>query len=342
MFRFIDPRKLRIESSCFEVSADYVGERVEGVRLKSFVLVKPGSGDGIEVVGELRDRLGIVVEVEADDAVATALESLVPEIINRVRGLRLDFRKERAQLVVARELLKPELPNCIAELIHSSLKSIGIANRVIAICDDFDEWLSIAEKIHASRIYRLDDDDVDVFYACTSCQFSLPNHACIISPQRPSCCGTSYSEAKTAEKLGIVGYYKPVSAGSKLLDDEYSGVNEFIASLNPGVGRVRLHSVLDAPLLTGLYADVIIFYIPEEDGFGIVDREWRGSTPLGLSFAEMERFIAGRQVAGFVGECMEYLRSRRFLASEGGWRRVVWASDDVRQYIEKHNLPAKI
>ncbi|MET1123893.1 MAG: hypothetical protein ABWW66_01350 [Archaeoglobaceae archaeon] len=327
MFRFADPRKLKISSECFEVSADYIGESVSGVEFRSFILVTSGSCEGFEVECESGD-FGIVVEVDADEEVAIALESLIPEIVNRVKGLSLDFRKESVRLKVAEELLKPNFRSCLAKLIHDALESIGLRNCVRIV--DYN-LVNFARKIHEERLFKLDDDEVETFYVCKSCQFSLHNHACVISPQRPSCCGTSYAEAKAAHELGIVEYYSPIRVGEKLDVDEYSGVNEFMRQL--GFERVRLHSVIDSPLPAGLYSEVIIFYIPEEDGFGVVDREYRKKTPIGLSFSEMEKLVLGRQTSGFVGECLGYLKSRRFLTAEGGWKRVRWMSPNILKLL---------
>jgi CO dehydrogenase/acetyl-CoA synthase beta subunit len=92
--------------------------------------------------------------------------------------------------------------------------------------------------------------------------------------------------------------------------------------------------VLDKPLPTGLYSELIVFYVPEEDGFGIVDRGYTEKTPVGLTFEEMEKIIVGRQVEGFVGVSFSYLKSKKFLNGEGGWKRVVWMSPGVGKFLK--------
>ncbi len=347
IFRVIDPSKLKVESDCFEVSEVYVGERVEGVEIRGFELVKPEEDfeSGFEIVGELNDRLGIVVLAHVDSDVAFSLEPLIAEVMNRIKGLRYDFRKDRVVITVSPTLLSQNFLECIGKLLHSAFASIGMSVRVrlIADRDEFDTWLKIARQEYAKRRYEKDEDEVDVFYACKSCQYTLPGHMCIITPDRPSPCGTRYIEARAAEKLGIVGYYSTVSKGKKVGSDEYEGVNEALKKESEGkIERGRIHSVIDAPLPSGLYSEIIVFYIPEKDGFGIVDRDYKGKTPIGLTFREMERMIVGKQVSGFVGESFEYLKSKKFLSGEGGWKKVVWVSDAVREFIRKHNLPADI
>ncbi len=336
VFRFIDPKKIKIESPCFEISEEYIGEVVSGKKIRAFEVVIPEKVEkpGVEIHGELKESLGIVVKAEVEEEVAMSLESLIPEIVNRIKGVRYDFRKDKAQITVSTE--RADFVSCLGELIFHAFKSIGIRCRVLLITDEtFYEWLERARKIYARRQFTQSDEDVNIFYGCKSCQFSLPNHICIITPERPSPCGTSYIEAKAAEKLSIVGYYFPVRKGTKVGVDEYSGVNEILNKETDGtINRAKIHSVLEYPLLTGLYSQIIIFYIPE-DGFGIVDREYKGKTPIGLTFNDMEKLILGKQVPGFVGESFAYLKSRKFLAGEGGWKKVVWMSDNVKNFISQ-------
>ncbi len=99
------------------------------------------------------------------------------------------------------------------------------------------------------------------------------------------------------------------------------------------VEKVKLHRVLESPPLAGNFAEAIVFYIPEKDAFGIVDREYKKKTPVGLTFEEMEKLIAGRQVEGFVGVSFAYLKSPSFLKGEGGWKRVVWVSPKIYEFV---------
>ncbi|WP_052302981.1 hypothetical protein [Archaeoglobus veneficus] len=165
------------------------------------------------------------------------------------------------------------------------------------------------------------------FLCCTSCQSHIPDHFCIITPDRPSPCGITYERALRS-KLFI-----RVPKGRQLGVDEFEGVNEFARKF--GIERVKLHSVLSYPPLTALH-QLIIFYIPELDGFGIVDRSYKKMTPIGLTFQEMEKIMPGRQVEGFIGASFAYLKSRKFLAGEN--KPVVWASPKVEQKLKSVHL----
>jgi acetyl-CoA decarbonylase/synthase complex subunit beta len=49
----------------------------------------------------------------------------------------------------------------------------------------------------------------------------------------------------------------------------------------------------------------------------------------------------GRQIDGFHGMSIEYMRSRKFLAADDGWNRVVWLPKEVKERV-KDFIPADI
>jgi acetyl-CoA decarbonylase/synthase complex subunit beta len=86
----------------------------------------------------------------------------------------------------------------------------------------------------------------------------------------------------------------------------------------------------------------VAFYIPEVDGFGVVNRSFKGVTVNGLPFSTLADSTAGgRQVDGFHGMSIEYMRSQKFLAADGGWDRVVWLPKEVKERV-KEFVPADI
>ncbi len=344
--RYIDPEKINVEAECLEMSELFLGEKVEGREIKVVELVEVGEGEGIEVVGELDDVMGIHVLVSgvSDDA-ASAIESLFGEVINRMKGVSYSFRKERAVIRVSKEVEERFSAECVAKVIYDAVKSIPAVKsvKVRIVCDkkEFEKLREKAEKVHEEREDRLKglkEESVSKFYGCKSCQVYLPNHVCVITPERASPCGTTYVEAKNAEELKLVEYYFPIERGEVLneKEGEFSGVNEAVREITEGkVERVRLHRILKSPPLTGNFAEAIVFYIPEKDGFGIVDRDYKKKTPIGLRFDEIERLIVGRQVEGFAGVSFAYIKSPSFLKGEGGWKKVVWVSPKVYEVVKR-------
>jgi len=340
IYKFIDPKKVDIKVDCIETDSLYIGEKVEGRKIKAFELVEIGSGKGIEIVGKLKDVLGINIKVSGvDDITASTLESLTPELMNRIRGLRYDFRKENVVITISDKIFDKLTLECIGEILYKAFNSLKIGDvKVILIADRdrFNKELKRAYEIHKTREEksRISEEEVDEFYGCVSCQINLPNHVCVISPERPSPCGTIWGEAKAANELEIVNYYFEMKKGDKI-NGEYKSINKKVEEISEGkIKRIKLHSLLKNPPSTGLYSELIIFYIPEKDGFGIVDRGYKHKTPIGLSFDEIEKIVIGKQVEGFVGVSCAYLKSPKFLKDDGGWRKVVWASPKVYEYIK--------
>jgi len=82
------------------------------------------------------------------------------------------------------------------------------------------------------------------------------------------------------------------------------------------------------------------------DGMGIVDRGFKERTVNGLPFSTMADSTAGgRQVDGFHGLSIEYMRSPKFLQVDGGWNRIVWLPADVKERVKDfipQNIVAKL
>ena len=343
--RYIDPEKINVREECAEVDEIYAGERVEGFSLQGFELVEKVEDveDGIDLILDSEIKVAgfhIFVGGELSEEAVSALESLIGEVLNRIKGVEYKFRKEK--VVINLEDVDEKIFECMAKLLYDAFKEIPVVDRVrvkvILEEEEFSKEIEYAAEIHEKRerLFQKSEEEVDKFYICTSCQYYLPAHGCVISPERPSPCGTSWTEAKAAEELEVVRYYSPAEKGEKVGGSEYSGVDSAISSVTEGkINKVSLHSALQNPPSTGLYSELIIFYDPGKDAFGIVDRSYKEKTPLGLTFDEMERIMVGQQVEGFVGASYAYLKSKKFLKDDGGWKRVYWVSPKVYEYIKE-------
>jgi acetyl-CoA decarbonylase/synthase complex subunit beta len=96
--------------------------------------------------------------------------------------------------------------------------------------------------------------------------------------------------------------------------------------------RVYLHSSFEHPHTSCGCFQAIWFYIPEVDAFGIVHRDFAGNTVAGRPFSSMAAEASGgRQVEGFLGLALEYLRSPKFLYADGGLRRLVWMPKEIKE-----------
>jgi acetyl-CoA decarbonylase/synthase complex subunit beta len=209
----------------------------------------------------------------------------------------------------------------------------------------YDEALQIYEARDA-RARGLKDEEVDKFYGCVLCQSFAPTHVCVITPQRYSNCGAiSWFDGRAAASIDPKGPVFTIERG-ELVDSvkgEYTGVNEAVKKKSLGeVTQVCLYTAFDHPHTSCGCFEGIAFYIPEVDGFGIVHRGYTDVTVNGLPFSTLADSTAGgRQVEGFHGLSIEYMRSPKFLQADGGWKRVVWMPKEVKERV-KDFIPAEI
>ncbi|MCW4006683.1 MAG: CO dehydrogenase/CO-methylating acetyl-CoA synthase complex subunit beta [Candidatus Bathyarchaeota archaeon] len=192
----------------------------------------------------------------------------------------------------------------------------------------------------------LKDDEVDKFYGCALCQSFAPSHVCVITPQRYSNCGAiSWFDGKASASIDPKGPVFAIDRGELINAEkgEFSGVNEMAKKRSMGeVNKVWLYTAFDYPHTSCGCFEAIAFYIPEVDGLGVVNRSFKGATVNGLPFSTLADSAAGgRQVDGFHGISIEYMRSSKFFAADGGWNRIVWLPKEVKERV-KDFIPADI
>ncbi|HXX87158.1 MAG TPA: CO dehydrogenase/CO-methylating acetyl-CoA synthase complex subunit beta [Candidatus Acidoferrum sp.] len=207
----------------------------------------------------------------------------------------------------------------------------------------YDEALKIYEARDA-RARGLKDEEVDKFYGCVLCQSFAPSHVCVITPQRYSNCGAiSWFDGRAAASIDPKGPVFTIERG-QLLDPvkgEFSGVNESVKKKSLGeITKVQLYTAFGYPHTSCGCFEGVAFYIPEVDGFGIVHRGHKEATVNGLGFSTIADSTAGgRQVDGFHGLSIEYMRSPKFLQADGGWKRVVWMPKEVKERVKSYIPP---
>jgi len=188
------------------------------------------------------------------------------------------------------------------------------------------------------RIRGLKDTDVDTFYSCTLCQTFAPNHVCIITPERPALCGAiTWLDGKIAYEISPSGANQPVLKGEMIDEErgEFEGVNRFVKKASHGeVDRCSLYSILEYPMTCCGCFECIAVMIPEVNGFMIVNREFTGETPSGMTFSTLAGTIGGgAQTPGFAGISKGYILSDRFLQAEGGIERLIWMPSLLKEEL---------
>ncbi len=194
------------------------------------------------------------------------------------------------------------------------------------------------------RLASMTDDSVDRFYTCILCQSFAPAHCCVVTPERLGLCGAvSWLDAKATNELDPNGPCQPILKKG-LLDERtgrYEEVNRMIKDATHGaVENVTLYSILEDPMTSCGCFECICGIEACSNGVIIVNREYKGMTPAGMTFGELASCTGGGvQTPGFMGHGRHFIASKKFLSAEGGIERIVWMpkelKDDVAQRLNK-------
>ena len=199
-----------------------------------------------------------------------------------------------------------------------------------------------AEKVYEerdSRIRGMRDSDVNTYYSCTLCQTFAPNHVCVITPEHPALCGAiSWLDGKIAYEIAPSGANQPIEKGAVInaLTGEYEGINKFVKKASHGeIDRCSLYSVMEYPMTCCGCFECIALMLPEVNGIMVVNREFKGITPSGMTFSTLAGTIGGgSQTPGFIGISKIYILSDRFLQGEGGIERLVWMPSQLKEELK--------
>lgn len=195
-----------------------------------------------------------------------------------------------------------------------------------------------AYEARDARMAGMTDESVDTLYSCTLCQSFAPNHVCIVKPERLGLCGAySYLDAKASYELNPTGPNQPVKKGECLdpARGEWKGINEFIhQSSNKTLERFHGYSIMTYPETSCGCFECIIAILPEANGFMVVNREYSGMTPCGMTFSTLAGSVGGgAQTPGFMGVGRLYLISKKFISADGGLKRIVWMPKELKEVL---------
>jgi acetyl-CoA synthase len=139
------------------------------------------------------------------------------------------------------------------------------------------------------------------------------------------------------------GPNQPIKKG-EVLDGskgQWQGVNEYLeAASNGNLERFNAYSMMEDPMTSCGCFECITAILPETNGVMIVNREYEGMTPIGMSFSTMAGQIGGGiQTPGFIGMGKLYISSKKYISAEGGLERVVWMpkalKEEIRERLEE-------
>ena len=194
------------------------------------------------------------------------------------------------------------------------------------------------------RLASMTDESVDRYYTCILCQSFAPAHCCVVTPERLGLCGAvSWLDAKATNELDPNGPCQPIFKEG--CTDERTGrfesVDKMVKDATHGaVESVTLYSILEDPMTSCGCFECICGIEPMSNGFIVVNREFKGMTPAGMTFGELASCTGGGvQTPGYMGHGRHFISSKKFISAEGGIERIVWMpkelKDDVGQRLNK-------
>ena len=197
------------------------------------------------------------------------------------------------------------------------------------------------------RLASMTDEAVDRYYTCILCQSFAPAHCCVVTPERLGLCGAvSWLDAKATNELNPNGPCQPIFKEG-CLDERtgrYESVNAAIANATHGaVENVTLYSLLEDPMTSCGCFECICGIEPVSNGVIIVNREYSGMTPAGMTFGELASCTGGGvQTPGYMGHGRHFISSKKFIHAEGGIERIVWMPKELKDDVgERLNKTAK-
>lgn len=348
--------RIRANQMYVELGGPKIEKHFELVKVREVKEIKDGE---VKIIGpDLKDMeegsthpIGILIEVagpQLEEDLEAVFERRIHEFINYVQGVMHLNQRYTNWMRVAKtsfekgfnsfkflgtiliRLYKAELPIIKAAQVtfYTDVKSIEGPYKIAM--ENYNKRDERARGLH--------DEEVNMFYGCVLCQSFAPTHACCITPDRTSLCGSiSWFDARAAAKVDPKGPIFEVPPGTCLNKEagEYTGINEMLKKRSLGeISKIYLYSGMENPHTSCGCFEAIDFYIPEVNGFGIVDRSHDGVAINGLPFSAMANQTGGgKQMSGFNGISIQYIASPKFMQYDGGIAKTVWMGKNVKDRI---------
>jgi len=347
--------RVRKEDMHVQFGGKYKGA-FELLKMKPLEEVENGK---IEVIGpeveEMEEGgaypLGIVVDVagrEFQEDFESVLERRIHEFISCANGIFHMGQRSIIWLRISKEAYKKgfkikDFGEILLVKMHEEFTRI--VDRVqVRLYTDEKEVAKLLEEAKATYSHRDDkiggmtDEDVEDYYSCTLCQSYAPNHVCIVTPQRLGLCGAyTWLDCKASYRINEHGPNEPVKKG-ECIDDvkgQWKNINDYIeVKSNGNLKKFNAYSIMEEPMTSCGCFECIAAVVPEANGIMIVDRDYTGMTPIGMKFSTLAGQIGGgTQTPGFIGIGKIYISSPKFVSAEGGQKRIVWMSKQLKEEV---------
>jgi acetyl-CoA synthase len=341
---------------------EFGGQRTpafEWVSMKDMEEIEDGK---ITVVGENweetfekggRMPLGIMIEVagrKMQKDFESVIERKIHHSMNEAQGLwhmgQRDLNWVRISHAAKKDGITLEhLGIIFTTMMKHMFKSIVDKVQVTLYTDEKDvervrEEAKAVYKERDKRLGAMTDEAVDTFYSCLLCQSFAPSHVCVVTPERLGLCGAfNWLDCKAAFEIDPTGGNQPIEKG-QLLDNKYGrygGVDEYLTKASGGaVETVNLYTIMENPMTSCGCFECIVALVPEANGVMIVQRGHTEMTPAGMKFSTLAGSVGGGLVSpGFMGIGRNFITSKKFLAGDGGIKRIVWMTKNLKESLKE-------
>ncbi len=344
-----------------DVHCEFGGNRTTAFEFVTSVDMDAINDGDIEVIGPDIDQipegtalpLAIWVEVagrKMQSDFEPILERQIHHLVNGAEGIWHMGQRDIVWTRVSKAGFKNGLRlKHYGEILHAKFLSdypaIVDKVKVTMVTDEkeVERRVAIAREVYKERNKRMEsmtDDSVDTFYSCLLCQSFAPDHVCIITPERLGLCGAyNWLDGKAAFEIDETGPNQPVVKGECVdpVKGTWKGINEYVYSnSHKAVDSFCAYSIMDRPMTSCGCFEAICAYVPECNGVMVVNREFLGDTPSGMTFSSLAGNVGGGlQTPGFMGCGKVFLTSKKFLFAEGGLRRMVWMPKELKELLRE-------
>lgn len=297
--------------------------------------------------------LGIVIDVagrKMEKDFEPVLERKLHDFINCAQGLwqmgQRDIIWGRISKTGFGEGLTVEHIGVICNtMVKSHFKSIVDKAQTFLYIDEDDvsriqEEAMVVYSERNLRVANMTDESVDTFYSCILCQSFAPTHVCVISPERLGLCGAyNWLDTKASYEIDPTGPNQPIKKGEcyDSIKGKWRGVDDYIYKASgQKLESFSAYSIMDNPMTSCGCFECIVAVVPEANGVMVVDRGYTGMTPMGMKFSTLAGTVGGGvQSPGFMGVGRFFLTSQKFLLADGGLKRVVWISKNLKDTFKE-------
>jgi CO dehydrogenase/CO-methylating acetyl-CoA synthase complex beta subunit len=329
----------------------------ELLKMRSSEEVKDGEvtliGKDVDEMAEgSSTHLGILVNVygkNMQEDFESVLERRIHQFVNFAEGAWHTGQRNLIWVRLSKTSVAAGLKlKHIGDILVTKLKEEfgAIVSKVeVTIVTDEAALRKHVDEAHASyaarddRMADLTDEKVDTFYTCTLCQSFAPGHVCIVTPERLGLCGAiNWLDAKASFQIAPTGPNNPVPKKQTIdeVKGQWTGVNEAVTEKTMGkLQKFSAYTMMDDPMTSCGCFECIVAVSADLQGVVVVNREFPGMTPIGMTFSTLAGSVGGGiQTPGFIGVGRKYLTSRKFITADGGFQRIVWMPKDLKEAMK--------